>query len=116
MSSTVLEQTNKLRSKKQSFNCRFEKVTIVNVCVGLVNKRGVNQSRNVEVPFITNAIDVEAGEELLLEKPVEAPTLRKPTAGKKQKWKTAATNLLKKAEQKAEPLTKKTKKCSLNAD
>ena len=101
VSSTVLEQTNKLRSKKQSFNCRFEKVTIVNVCVGLVNKRGVNQSRNVEVPFITNAIDVEAGEELLLEqllaKPVE--TRKPPTPkAKASEWKTAVTKSVKKAE------------------
>ena len=67
LSSSDLEQANKLRSKKQLFNCRFEKVRIVNVSVGQVNKRAVNQTRNIEVPFITNTTDVEAGEELLLE-------------------------------------------------
>ena len=97
LSSSDLEQANKVRSKKQSFNCRFEKVRIVNVCVGLVNKRVVNQTRNIEVPFITNAIDVEAGEELLLEKPAE---VRKPpkTTVTASKWKTAATRSVKKAE------------------
>ena len=100
VSSTVLEQTNKLRSKKQSFNCRFEKMTLVNVCVGLVNKRGVNQSRNVEVPFITNAIDVEAGEELLLEQLLAkpAPTLKPKPKAEVSKWKTEVTRVKKKAE------------------
>jgi len=112
VSASELEQANKTRSKKQSFNCIFEKQRLVNVSVGLVNKQMVNVTRNVEVPFITNAIDVEAGEELILEKPVEAPTLRKPTAGKTQKWKTAATNLLKKTDQKAEPLKGKAKKAA----
>ena len=74
-------------------------------------KQMVNVTRNVEVPFITNAIDVEAGEELLLEKPVDAPTLQKPTKGKTQPWKTAAANLVKKAE----PL-KGSKESRLNAD
>ena len=101
VSSTVLEQANKLRSKKQSFNCRFEKVTIVNVCVGLVNKRGLNQPRNVEVPFITNAIDVEAGEELLMEQlqvtPVGDRKQPTPKVGH-SKWKTAVTKSVKKAE------------------
>ena len=49
------------------------------------------------MPYITNAIDVEAGEELLLEKPAEAK--KKPKvkdAG--SKWKTAATSTIKKAE------------------
>jgi len=109
VNASELELANKTRSKKQSFNCIYEKQRLVNVSVGLVNKQMVNVTRNVEVPFITNAIDVEAGEELLLEKPVEAPTKRKPTAGKKQQWKNAATNLLKKAEQKAEPLKGKAK-------
>ena len=98
VSASELELANKMRSKTQSFNCIFEKQRLVNVSVGLVNKQMVNVTRNVEVPFITNAIDVEAGEELLLEKPVEAPTLRKPTKGKHKQWKTAATNLFKKAE------------------
>ena len=101
VSSSELERANKLRSKKQSFNCRFEKVRVVNICVGLVNKRGVNQARNIEVPFITNAIDVEAGEELLLEKlletPAEARKPPKPTAGASN-WKTAVTKSVKKAE------------------
>ena len=114
VSASELELANKMRSKKQSFNCIFEKQRLVNVSVGLVNKQMVNVTRNVEVPFITNAIDVEAGEELLLEKPVEAPPLRKPTAGKNQKWKNAATTLMKKGE----PLkdTAKKAKSSLNAD
>ena len=97
VTSTVLEQANQQRSKKQSFNCRFEKVTIVNVCVGLVNKRGVNQPRNVEVPCITNAIDVEAGEELLLEQ-LQEKQIKKPTPKVgPSKWKTAVTKSVKKA-------------------
>ena len=74
-------------------------MTLVNVCVGLVNKRGVNQSRNVEVPFITNAIDVEAGEELLLEQLLAKPAeTRKPKPkAEVSKWKTAVTKSVKKA-------------------
>ena len=98
VSASDLERANHTRNQKQSFNCTFEKQRLVNVCVGQVNKQMVNLARNVEVPFITNAIDVEAGEELLLEKPVEAPTLQKPTKGKAQPWKTAAEKIVKKAE------------------
>ena len=102
VSSSDLEQANKTRDKKQSFNCRFEKVRLVNVCVGLVNKRAFNLARNVEVPFITNAIDVEAGEELLLEraslpKPTEAQKPPKPT-GSSGCWKTKVSKAIKKAE------------------
>ena len=95
VSASDLEQANKVRSKKQSFNCIFEKQWLVNVCVGLVNKQMVNVTRNVEVPFITNTIDVEAGEELLLEKPAEAPTLPKPKAGAST-WKNKEKNTAKK--------------------
>ena len=98
LSRSDLEQANKLRSKKQLFNCRFEQVRIVNVSVGQVNKRAVNQTRNIEVPFITNTTDVEAGEELLLEKPTdERRPAAKPT-GSASKWKTEATKSVKKAE------------------
>ena len=96
LSSSDLEQVNKPRSKKQLFNCGFEKVRVVNVCVGLVNKRAVNQTRNVEVPFITNTIDVEEGEELLLERPAEK---RRPSAKattNASSWKSQATKSVKK--------------------
>ena len=97
MSSSDLEQANKVRTKQQSFNCRFEMVRLVNVCVGLVSKRGLNQARNVEVPFITNAIDVEAGEELLLERQMRPrPASAKKAPVKDSKWKTQATKSLKK--------------------
>ena len=97
MSSSDLEQANKVRTKQQSFNCRFEMVRLVNVCVGLVSKRGLNQARNVEVPFITNSIDVEAGEELLLERQMRPrPASAKKAAVKDSKWKTLATKSLKK--------------------
>ena len=88
-SASDLEQANKGRAKPQSFNCGFEKVRIVNVCVGMVKKQAVNQTRNIEVPFITNLLDVEAGEELLLEKPAEAPRQQKAKQ-EASKWKTAA--------------------------
>ena len=88
-SASDLEQANKGRAKPQSFNCGFEKVRIVNVCLGMVKKQAVNQTRNIEVPFITNLLDVEAGEELLLEKPAEAPRQQKAKQ-EASKWKTAA--------------------------
>ena len=55
--------------KKQSFNCSLQNVNITNVCVGVVKNVPVNITRIVEVPFMTNHIAVEAGEELLMEKP-----------------------------------------------
>ena len=97
VSASDLEQANKVRSKKQSFNCRFVKQRLVNVSVGQVNKQMVNVTRNVEVPFITNAIDVEAGEELLLER----ASLPKPTEAQKQPksalWKKQVSKAVKKA-------------------
>ena len=44
---------------------------MTNACVGIVNDAPVNLTRVVEVPFMTNHIAVEAGEELLMEKPEE---------------------------------------------
>ena len=97
VNASELELANKTRSKKQSFNCIFEKQRLVNVSVGLVNKKMVNVTRNVEVPFITNSIDVEAGEELLLERQMRPrPASAKKAAVKDSKWKTQATKSLKK--------------------
>ena len=55
---------------------------ITNVCVGVVADKPVNVTRIVDVPFITNAINVEAGEELLLEKPEERPREKPQTKAK----------------------------------
>ena len=82
VNASELELANKTRSKKQSFNCIYEKQRLVNVSVGLVNKQMVNVTRNFEVPFITNAIDVEAGEELLLEEAAEAEKAKNTQGGK----------------------------------
>ena len=69
-------------TKKQSFNCTVQYHKVTNVCVGLVADKPVNVTRIVDVPFITNLIDVEAGEELLLEKPEEQPRAKVPIKGK----------------------------------
>ena len=90
----ALEQSNSIfvssYKKKRSFNCSLQKVNITNVCVGIVKNVPVNITRIVEVPFMTNHIAVEAGEELLMEKPEDGVGAAPKAQAKKQKattWK-----------------------------
>ena len=63
--------------RKAQFNCSVQYVKMTNVCVGVMNGKAVNSTRVVEVPFLTNHVAVEEGEELLLEKPPEQPQPKK---------------------------------------
>ena len=59
--------------RKAQFNCSLQYVKMTNVCVGVMNGQAVNSTRVVDVPFLTNHVAVEEGEELLVEKPSEQP-------------------------------------------
>ena len=77
--------------RKSQFNCSMQYVKMANVCVSVANGQAVNNTRVVEVPFPTNHVAVEAGEELLVEKPEEEPKKKKPPVNKqKSEWKTSA--------------------------
>ena len=73
LTASTLKQSNAILEtafrKKQSFNCELQKRTVTNVCVGNVNGLSVSATRIVAVPLMTNTVQVEAGEELLMEKP-----------------------------------------------
>ena len=78
MTAKVLGESNKVffstYQKTQSFNCSLQTARLTNVCVGLVmgaTAKTACATRIVEVPFMTNYVAVEAGEELLVEKPEE---------------------------------------------
>ena len=77
LSASVLAAANtvfeKAYKKSQSFNCSLQTVRITNVSVGTVAGVSLNTTRIVSVPFITNHVAVEAGEELLLEIRAAAP-------------------------------------------
>ena len=53
---------------------------MTNVCVGNVNGLSVSATRIVAVPLMTNIVQVEAGEELLMEKPELPKKAKAPTA------------------------------------
>lgn len=84
----ALEQSNTVffssYKKRQSFNSSLQKIKITNVCVSIVNDAPVNLTRVVEVPFMTNHIAVEEGEESLME------TREERAVGKAQPKKPAA--------------------------
>ena len=76
MSAKVLKQTNDAfpaTCRKGQFNCSLQYVRMTNVCVRVVNGEPINATRVDEVPFLTNHVAVEAGEELLMEKLEEQP-------------------------------------------
>jgi hypothetical protein len=49
------------------FNCKIEAHVMSAVTVGVFREKAVNTTRSLEVPFLTNSIEVHAGEELILE-------------------------------------------------
>ena len=68
--------------RKAQFNCSFQYMKMTNVCVGVMNGQAVNNTKVVDVPFLTNHVAVEEGEELLLEKPEEQQQPKPKTAPK----------------------------------
>ena len=53
--------------RRLRFNCRLEVVSMSCVSVGVVKSQSVNTTRVCNVPFLTNSIEVDEGEELILE-------------------------------------------------
>ena len=53
--------------RRLRFNCRLEVVSMSCVSVGVVKAQSVNTTRVCNVPFLTNSIEVDEGEELILE-------------------------------------------------
>ena len=49
------------------FNCTLEMQTLSAVCLAVVGGQALNRTRIIEVPFLTNNVPVEEGEELILE-------------------------------------------------
>ena len=49
------------------FNCRLEAVNMSCVNVGIVKSQSVSTTRVFNVPFLTNSLEVDEGEELILE-------------------------------------------------
>ena len=93
----ALQLANEARKtfKDQSFNCSLKTKNLTNVCVGVVNDEQVGGTRIVEVPFMTNHVAVEKGEELLMEQPEQvAVKPKKPKAART--WKDAEASKQKK--------------------
>jgi hypothetical protein len=70
--------------RRPRFNCRLSSVAVSNVTVGVVKAQTLTTTRMVDVPFLTNSSEVEAGEELILE--IAAPKLK---AAPKRTWQAA---------------------------
>ena len=86
------------------FNCGTEAITLSCVTVGVVRSETVNTTRVFDVPFLTNTVDLEEGEELILE-------VREKSRAKEQQkrtWKQA----FKAEEQKEKGAKEMMKKCS----
>ena len=66
------------------FNCKLQELTLSNVTIANVGGRVMNKTRLVEVPFLTNSMPLEDGEELIFEIP-EKPQKEE----KKRTWKDA---------------------------
>ena len=74
-----------IRDRCPRFNCQLDTQAVSCVTVGIVKSVSVNTTRTFEVPFLTNCIAVEEGEELIME--VQEKIADKP-AGKRT-WKHA---------------------------
>ena len=93
MSAKALKERNDTypaTGRKGQFNCSLQYVKMTNVCVGVANGQAVNSTRVVQVPFLTNHVAVEAGEELLMERPEERPQAKPQVKKQQSKWKTSA--------------------------
>ena len=54
-------------ARRLRFNCRLEAVSMSCVNVGVVKSQSVSTTRVCNVPFLTNSLEVDEGEELILE-------------------------------------------------
>ena len=80
----LLRRENLAATKQQTFNCSLTVTNITNICVGVVSGSQNSCTRIVEVPFLTNHVPVEKGEELLMQstskdKPPPQPATRHKT-------------------------------------
>ena len=67
MTQKQLSREIALGQKQLRFNCRMEVQTLSCVTVGVVKSQSLNTTRMYEVPFLTNAEDLDEGEELIME-------------------------------------------------
>ena len=65
------------------FNCELLPRVISNVCIAAVGKEPINRSRMIETPFLTNSIQLERGEELVLE---IAEKIKKQSQPRDRSW------------------------------
>jgi len=79
------------------FSCKLEEEIMSCVSVGVVNERPVNVTRICKVPFLTNMVKVESGDELIMEMHEKAVG---KTAGKRG-WRQALKTALDAEEKKA---------------
>ena len=74
------------RTLRPRFNCTIAWRDMSCGTVGVVKNRAVNFTRLFEVPFLTNEVEVEEGEELILEVAEKVSVERTPT---KRTWRQA---------------------------
>jgi hypothetical protein len=68
------------------FNCELLPQTLSVVCIASISQKLNNSTRMIEMPCLTNSIDLEEGEELLLE---TTATTNKHSAVTKRSWRDA---------------------------
>ena len=73
-----------LEQKQLRFNCRMEVQNVSCVSIGVVRSQSLNTTRMYEIPFLTNAVDLDEGEELIM----EVSEKKKENRGKRT-WKDA---------------------------
>jgi hypothetical protein len=85
------------------FNCHLEMQTVSCVCVGVVKSRSLNTTRVYQVPFLTNSLRVEEGEELIL----QVHEKKHDKAAPKRTWKHAFHEAAERAKKEAQERVKK---------
>jgi len=90
------------------FNCEMAVQTVSCVTVGIVKSSSCGSSRTWEVQFLTNNLEVEEGEELIMESHIREKPTPEPT---KRGWKTALRESTKSKEAEDRTQTKANIKC-----
>ena len=67
MTQKQLSREIALGQKQLRFNCRMEVQNLSCVSIGVVKSQSLNTTRLFEIPFMTNAENLEKGEELIME-------------------------------------------------
>ena len=84
MTQKQLSREIALGQKQLRFNCRMEVQNLSCVSIGVVKSQSLNTTRLFEIPFMTNAENLEKGEELIM----EVSEKKKETKGKRT-WRDA---------------------------